>query len=160
MKRDSFIFYRSFANALSGLTDKQISSCMRALMAYALDGEEVKCDGVVKMFMELVRPQIDANNRRYENGSKGGRKPNQNQNETKTKPNNNQTVTKPKPKRNQKQTKSKPNVNVNDNVNVNVNVNKYKRRMPVPMYMINDTKDVSASDADINQVQEQLKKAS
>ena len=65
--------------------------------------------------LELCKPQIDANNRRFENGKKGGRR--------------NQTETKTEPKQNQTETKTEPNVNVNvnDNVNVNVNANENKR---------------------------------
>lgn len=149
MKRDSFVFYRSFIDAMKGLTDKQIASCMRALMAYALDGEEVDGDGVVRLFMALVKPQIDANNKRYENGSKGGRKPKGNQSETKSKPNNNQT-----------ETKLKPNVNVNVNDNVNVNVNKYKKRKALPVYMLTNSKDIIASEEQIEEVEEKLHKVS
>ena len=59
----------------------------------------------------MIKPQIDANNRKYQNGKLGGR-PKNNQNETKIKPKINQTIT-----------KTKPNVNDNDNVNENNNIN-------------------------------------
>jgi hypothetical protein len=60
-----------------------------------------------------MKPQIDVNNKRFENGKKGGRpkredEPTGNQKETKEKPSNNQSETKVKP-------------NVNDNANVNDN---------------------------------------
>lgn len=59
---------------------------------------------------ELVKPQIDTNNKKYINGTKGGRP------KTENKPNDNQTETNTKPI----ETKQEPNVNVNENVNVNV----------------------------------------
>ena len=52
-----------------------------------------------------LKPQIDANNRKFENGKKGGR------------PKGNQSITKPKPNNNQSITNPKPNENVNENVN-------------------------------------------
>ena len=59
-----------------------------------------------KSILALVKPQIDKNNKRYENSLKGGRKSTDNQIETKPEPNANQVETKPKPN---------DNVNVNDN---------------------------------------------
>ena len=102
MKRDSFIFYRSFMEALEGLNDTQYAKVFRAISKYALDGKELRLTGVEKVIFQLVRPQLDANKKRYENGCKGGRKP------TETKPNDNQT-----------ETKAQPNENDNENVNVN-----------------------------------------
>lgn len=80
-----------------------------ALCNYALNDVEPELTGAPSAMFKLLKPQVDANNRRYENGKKGGR-PKGNQTETKTKPNNNQT-----------KTKTKPNVNVNVNVNGNGN---------------------------------------
>lgn len=113
--RDSFVFYRSFFVAISQLPKKYQLDTYQALAKYALDSEETSLNGISSAVLELCKPQIDANNRRFENGKKGGRK---NQTETKTEPKQNQTETKPKPN---------VNVNVNDNVNVNVNANENKR---------------------------------
>lgn len=73
MKRDSFIFYRSFAEALEDLSDKQYAKIFRAIVRFALDGEETSLAGVEKVVFSLVKPQIEANNKKYENGVKGGR---------------------------------------------------------------------------------------
>lgn len=62
------------------------------------------------MFLQMAKPQVDTNNQRYINGSKGGRKP-----EPKLEKGEVQK-TKAEPKRNQTGTKPEPNVNVNDNV--------------------------------------------
>ena len=108
MKRDSFVFYRSFFESIEKLKKNDKLTLYSHLCRYAL-GEEVEdLEGVPAAIFNLIKPQIDANSRRYENGLKGGRPV------TKTKPNDNQTET--KPKRN-------VNVNVNDNDNENVNVN-------------------------------------
>ena len=127
MDRDSFIFYKSFAKALGKLPDAEYTVLMRAIMAYAFEGTEPELDGICDAMWELIRPQLDANNARYENGKKGGRpsykneEPNHNQTETKPKPNDNQTITKQEPNHNQTETKPKPNENENVNVNENVN---------------------------------------
>ncbi len=116
MERDSFIFYRSYANALRQLSDKQFAVVMKAIFDYALDGEMPDMGVVESVIFELIRPQIDANNRRYENGKRGGRpktetEADNNQSETTHKPNENQSITKVKPD----ETTPKPNVNVNVN---------------------------------------------
>lgn len=104
--RDSFIFYRSFFEALLGMDKESQADCLMAIADYALNGTEPTLTPAVRLFFTLAKPQLDANNQRFENGKKGGRP--KNQTETKTKPNENQTETKPEP-------------NVNENVNVNVN---------------------------------------
>ncbi len=92
--REGFIFYRSFADALSTLDDSSFRTIVDAITAYALDDKEPELDGYLKSIFVLIRPQIDANNRRYENGKKGGRPKKQ-------------TETKAKPKQNQSETKNK-----------------------------------------------------
>lgn len=105
--RDSFIFYRSFYEAAQDLEDSDRLKFYDALLEYALNGSETLTErSSARAVFKSVRPQIDVNNQRYENGKKGGRPKNQ-------------TITKPKPKRNQTKTKPKPNVNVNVNDNAN-----------------------------------------
>ena len=97
--------------------ESQAESLM-ALANYALNGEEQSLPPEARMFFTLTKPQIDANQKKFENGRRGGRpkKPINNQTKTKEKPNNNQTETKPE-----------PNVNDNDNVNVNDNIIKKEK---------------------------------
>ena len=109
MERDSFVFYRSFFEAISCLGKEQKADCLDAIAKYALDGEVIEMNGIIKALFLSMKPQIDANTRRYANGLKGGRP--SNQKETKTKPNDNQTETKEEPKENQTETKTKPNDN-------------------------------------------------
>lgn len=104
--RDSFVFYRSFYEAMQGLSDEEKGRCFEVLANYAINGvEPAGLEPVERLFFTLAKPQIDKNNQKYENGLKGGRS--KNQTETKNKPNENQT-------------KTKHEANVNDNVNVNV----------------------------------------
>jgi len=103
IKRDGFVFYKSFYDAVKELDPQIRLNFYEALFEYALEGQEPDIQGVEKAFFLFVKPQIDANNKRYENGKSGGRKPNVNQTETKTKPKPNQTETKPEPKEKDKE---------------------------------------------------------
>nr|DAM79248.1 MAG TPA: DNA-binding domain protein [Caudoviricetes sp.] len=115
--RESMVFYRSFYQAVEDLPPEEFKASVMAILGYGLDGKCEEVYGVSKSILALVKPQIDKNNKRYENSLKGGRKSTDNQTETKPEPNANQVETKPKPNRNQTETKPKP----NDNVNVNDN---------------------------------------
>ena len=110
--RDSCVFYRSFLDAIELLPKKYKLQFFEALFNYALnDVPPQNLPGSAAALFKALQPQIDANNRKYENGKKGGR------------PKKNQDETKPKPNDNQSKTKAKPNVNVNVNVNDNGNGN-------------------------------------
>ena len=71
MERNGFVFYRSFAEALSDLDEITRAHCYDALIEYALNGNEPSLNGIESAVFKLIKPQIDANNRRYENGCKG-----------------------------------------------------------------------------------------
>lgn len=107
MARDSFIFYRSFYEAISELPKENQADSYNAIMRYALDQEEIELTGISKAIFSLVKPQLDANYKKYENGK---------QKKSKTEAKTKQTKSK-------KVTNVNENVNVNDNVNVNVNDN-------------------------------------
>lgn len=75
MERDSFIFYRSFYEAIKDLPKDIRLEVFTAIMEYALYGrqpEELK--PFAKGIFTLIKPNIDVNTARYENGKKGGRK--------------------------------------------------------------------------------------
>ncbi len=107
MNRDSFVFYRSFYEAIHRINDKELKAdIFEAICELALNNSEIPIEnGVGLAIISLIKPQLVANNKRYENSKKGGA-PKGNQNAKK------------QPKNNKKQ----PNVNVNENDNVNVNV--------------------------------------
>lgn len=73
MARGGFVFYRSYADVYRNLDDKQKIEFIDMILDYALDGVEPDGNGLIVTMFTLIRPQIDANNRRYENGKKGGR---------------------------------------------------------------------------------------
>jgi hypothetical protein len=81
MKRDSFIFYRSFSEAIDNLPDNEQLKIYRAIKEFALNEHEPELTGLAKGFWTLIKPQIAANNKRYEDGRKGGRPPKQKHNE-------------------------------------------------------------------------------
>ena len=108
MSRDSFIFYKSFWDAIKELPRDVQGEVLTVIIEYGLSGEtNERLKPIAKAMFTLIKPQLDANYTRYESGKKGGRPK---KTEAKKKPNDNQTITKPKP-------------NKNDNVNVNVNYN-------------------------------------
>lgn len=110
MERESFVFYRSFYEGIKELPRDIQGEVLTAIMEYGLNGVTTENQKqITKAMFSLIKPQLDANNQRFENGKKGGR----------PKANCNQTETETKPKQNRNKTKHEP--NVNDNVNVNDN---------------------------------------
>ena len=88
--RDSFIFYRSFYEAIKDLPRDIQGEIYTAIMEYSLYGKETdNLKPVARSIFTLIRPQIDVNNKRFDNGCKGGRPL---KNETKEKPNKNYNV--------------------------------------------------------------------
>lgn len=110
--RDSFIFYRSFLEGIEELPDKDKLKVLLAIARYALNDQEQKLTGLSKMAYTLIKPQLDANKQRYENGKKGGR--------PKSKP---MVLKNDENKKTDGYAEKKPNVNVNENVNENDNEN-------------------------------------
>jgi len=101
MARDSFIFYRSFYDAISELPKENQADTYDAIMQYALNQKEIELTGISKAIFSLVKPQLDANYKKYENGKQK----------------------KSKKEAKVKQNESKAETNVNDNENVNENDN-------------------------------------
>lgn len=113
-KKESFVFYRSFYEALQNVPKKHRAEVYEAVFAYAFESREPSLTGVTRALWELIRPQLDASERRYENAKKGaeygklGGRPKKN----------------PPNKKPLKGYETKTlNDNDNDNVNVNDNAN-------------------------------------
>lgn len=118
--RDSVVFYRSFWEAIKKHPDPDKLESLTAIIEYGLNDAEPEMDGVAAAMFLMAKPQIDANNKRYQNGTKGGRPI------TKSEPNNNQSITKPEPKE-----KENVKVNVNDKKkDTNVSKEKAPRFLP------------------------------
>lgn len=111
MKRESFIFYKSFYESIKELDPLDQVQIYDAIFKYQFEAEEIELKGICKSIFTLIIPQLEANNKRYLNGLKGGA------------PKGNRNATKKQPKNNLELTKKQPNENVNENDNENVNVN-------------------------------------
>lgn len=71
--RDSFVFYRSFYEIILELTPKQTKDLLLVIAEYALEGKEPNIQNkTVRIVWKSVKPQLDANQRKYENSKKGG----------------------------------------------------------------------------------------
>ena len=104
--RDTLIFYRSFYEAINELPKETQAEVYHAIFEYSLNFNEVQLTGLAKTIFTLIKPQLEANNKRFANGNKPKVK-----HET--------SKTEAKPKRN----KSKVEANNNNNNNKKDNNN-------------------------------------
>ena len=129
MERESFVFYSSFLKAIRAIKKRDIQAELAlAIIEYGITGETIECGEVVSVAMELIKPQIEANNKKYINGMKGAEHGVKGGRPRKEKPQENPEVTPEKPQENPKKT---PNVNVNDNVNDNISFLKKETKSDV-----------------------------
>lgn len=116
--RDSFVFYRSFHESIKRLPDEVQTALYRSIVEYALDQVVPDFTGIsfqpfVEAIFAGIRPQLDANYKRFLNGCGGGCPPG-------TKKPSMMGNTNASKKQNRNETETKPNVNVNENENVEV----------------------------------------
>jgi hypothetical protein len=141
--RDSMVLYRSFIDSILKL-ETQFNAetalkLFKAVAKYGLDGVvDDDMDPLIDLLFTNIKPQIDANTKRFVNGKKGGRpKKTKGNADTEPKVIDNKTIgyesknhrllddkTIGYENENLRLSDKKPNDNVNDNVNVNLNVNK------------------------------------
>ena len=118
--RESMIIYRSFYDAIKELEPLHQAKVWEAVFEYGLNQNQIDLSGLPSTIFKLIKPQLDANLRKYANGNKGGRPKKAKENLTETK-------TEPKNKLNE--SKVKANVNKNENENNNDNVKEYKESL-------------------------------
>ena len=95
------IFYRSFYESLDGMTETTKAQVYDAIFIYGLDFKEPTfTDAMAKSLFTLIKPQIDANVKKYHNGKKPKLK---------------QEISKTEAKVKQVESKTEGNVNVNVN---------------------------------------------
>jgi hypothetical protein len=109
--RDSSIFYRSFYEAIKSLPESNQLEVYNAIFEYSFNFNEIELTGLSKTIFTLIKPQLEANKKRFENGTKPKVKPEKSKTEAKQK---------------QKISKAEANNNVNNNDNDNEKVNKNK----------------------------------
>ena len=112
--RDSCIFYRSFYESINELPDINKLEIYNAIFSYSLNFIEPELTGLSKSIFTLIKPQLDANIKRFNNGLQ---------------PKDKQTKSKTEAKQKQKESKVEANNNVNVNVNVNKNENIEERKL-------------------------------
>lgn len=117
-QRDTFIFYRSFKESMSDLSDADKLIMYEAITDYSLDMKEPELTGFPKALFSLIRPFLDANTQRWKNGCKGGA-PRGNKNNRFSK-----STTEVQPEVNQSTTEVQANKDKNVNKDKNKDINK------------------------------------
>ena len=112
------IIYRSFYDAIKELELLHQAKVWEAVFEYGLNQNQIDLTGLTSTIFKLIKPQLDANLRKYANGNKGGRP---------KKAKEKLTEIKTEPKHNLNESKVK--ANVNENVNDNDNVKEYKESL-------------------------------
>jgi len=103
--RDTTIIYRSFYEAIKDLPAENQAELWVAIFEFSLNFNEVELTGLSKTVFKLIKPQLEANNKRFENGKKPKAK---------------QEISKPEAKHKQVVSKSEANNNNNNNNNNNL----------------------------------------
>ena len=110
------IFYRSFYESVTGLSPVIKAELYDAIFEYGLNFQEIEfTNDISKALFTLIKPQLDANIKKFENG----KKPKTKQSESKTEA---------KDKQKESKVEANVNVNVNDNVNKNENIEERKSK--------------------------------
>lgn len=69
--RDSVVFYKTFYDCIKELSEESGYILYNAVCEYAFYGIEPDLSGLEAGIFGMIKVQIDANNKRYENGKKG-----------------------------------------------------------------------------------------
>lgn len=127
--RDSSIFYRSFYEAIKELPDLNKLEVYTAIFEYSFNFNEIELNGLSKTIFTLIKPQLEANKKRFENG---------------TKPKKSKIEAKQKQNRSKIEANNNVNNNVNDNDNENIN------------YKLGKNKNIFLSDNEYNKLCEEF----
>jgi hypothetical protein len=122
--RDSSIFYRSFYEAIKSLPESNQLEVYNAIFEYSFNFVGVELAGLSNTIFTLIKPQLEANNKRYENGNK----PKNKQNRSKTRAKHEQKIGKVEANKN-KNVNDNENKNINSNNNINDRVETFKTKV-------------------------------
>lgn len=111
--KDSFVFYKSFYDAIKKIPEEYQLELYNAILSYSLEGiGPNNLSPIAEAMFILIKPNIDSSQKRYEasveNGKKGGRPLKKTQEE---------------PDKNLDETQEEPDENLNVDVDDNVDVN-------------------------------------
>lgn len=70
-RQKSYIFYDSYFQAIDQASEAEQLQLFRGITIYALYGEEPKFKGLLQAVWLSIKPQLDANYKKYLNGRKG-----------------------------------------------------------------------------------------
>lgn len=104
--RDSTIIYRSFYEAIIEIPPTNQAEVWKAIFEFSLNFKEIELSGISKTIFTLIKPQLEANIKRYKSGIKEKKKRTRSEKEA-----------------NDKQDSSKTEANVNLNANETVKGN-------------------------------------
>jgi hypothetical protein len=125
--RESFVFYRSFKDSMNDLSDSDKLIIYEAITDYGLNHVEPQLKGFPKALFSLIKPQLDANFKRWKAGYKGAKYGKLGGNPNFAKGRTNPYYKGDNPKDNPK---------ITPNVNVNVNDNKKKSKKEILSFPI------------------------
>lgn len=92
--RDTMIVYRSFYEAIKELSFEDQGRVWNAVFEYGLNFNELELSGISKTIFKLMKPNIEANIKRYRNGSKAKSEQEASENEASGKQNGSKTEAK------------------------------------------------------------------
>ena len=70
-QKKGFIFYKSFHEAIKELPNKQQLELYQAIFEYSFEEKDKKLEGISKSIFTLIKPQLEANHKKFLNGCKG-----------------------------------------------------------------------------------------
>lgn len=133
-ERDSMIIYRSFYDAIKLLPDDTQLEIFRAIYDFGLDGIEPQLSKSALPFWTLIRPNIEANRKKWISGCKAKTKQSGSKTEAKGKQKTSKTEAKHKQEASTRQANVDVDVDVDEDENKDANANVLKNIKTEPEF--------------------------